>query len=244
MKIYDKILNNFNKHKLFSLLIDPEKYDQKSLSHVTGLANEAEVDFILVGGSLLSDTLDPTIEMIRSSTDIPIILFPGNIMQVSNKADGILFLSLISGRNPELLIGNHVLAANMLRKSGIEVIPTGYILINGGNTSSVEYISNTKPIPCDKSDIIASTAMAGELLGHKIIYLESGSGADQSVYSEAINYVKKHINIPLVVGGGLKTPNDVKRVCQSGADMVVVGNAIEDYPDNLKPMSSVIKEKL
>ena len=244
MKIYQRILNNITKQKLFALLIDPEKYDQKSLNHVIQLTNEAHVDFILVGGSLLSDILDPAIESIKKSTDIPVILFPGNLMQVSNKADGILFLSLISGRNPELLIGNHVLAANMLKKSGIEVIPTGYILINGDTTSSVEYISNTKPIPCDKSDIIASTAIAGELLGHKLIYLESGSGANQSVYSEVINYVKKHINIPLVVGGGLKTPDDVERVCRSGADMVVVGNAIEDYPDNLKPMSSVIKGKL
>ena len=244
MKIYDKIINNHNKHKLFSLLIDPEKYDQQSLDHIIKLANSTGVDFILVGGSLLSDTLERTIQLIKNNTDIPVVLFPGNLMQVSRHADGILFLSLISGRNPELLIGNHVLAANMIKKSGLEVIPTGYILINGENKSSVEYISNTKPIPGDKPDIIASTAIAGELLGHRLIYLESGSGANQSVYPQVIKYVKKHINIPLVVGGGLKTPNDVKKVCSAGADIVVVGNAIEESPDNLKAMSSVIKEKL
>ena len=244
MKIYDKIINNYNKHKLFSLLIDPEKYDQQSLDHIIKLANSTGVDFILVGGSLLSDTLERTIQLIKNNTDIPVVLFPGNLMQVSRHADGILFLSLISGRNPELLIGNHVLAANMIKKSGLEVIPTGYILINGENKSSVEYISNTKPIPGDKPDIIASTAIAGELLGHRLIYLESGSGANQSVYPQVIKYVKKHINIPLVVGGGLKTPNDVKKVCSAGADIVVVGNAIEESPDNLKAMSSVIKEKL
>jgi len=242
--IYEKIINNYKKQKLFSLHIDPEKYNERSLHHVIRLANESEVDFIFLGGSLLSDTLDHTVKMIRDFTEIPIVLFPGNLMQISHRADGILFLSLISGRNPELLIGNHVLAANMLKKSRLEVIPTGYILINGGNTSSVEYISNTKPIPGDKPDIIASTAIAGELLGHRLIYLESGSGANQSVYSRAIKYVKEHISIPLVVGGGLKTPEDVERVCLAGADMVVVGNAIEAFPDNIKAMSSVIKEKL
>lgn len=242
--IYNKIIHNYKKQKLFSLHIDPEKYDQKSLDHVIKLANAAKVDFILTGGSLLSDTLDQIIKMIKNSTDIPIILFPGNLMQISHHADGILFLSLISGRNPELLIGNHVLAANMLKKSSLEVIPTGYILINGGNTSSVEYISNTKPIPEDKPEIIASTAMAGELLGHRLIYLESGSGANQPVYPEAIKHVKEHINLPLIVGGGLNTPEDVEKVCRAGADMVVVGNAIEIYPENLKPMSFVIKENL
>lgn len=243
--IYRKIQDSHhNRKKLFSLLIDPENYDQKSLGYVMKQAHSAQVDFILIGGSLLSNSLDQTIQIIRGHTDIPVILFPGSLMQVSSNADAILFLSLISGRNPELLIGNHVLAANMLKHSGLEVIPTGYILVNGGTTSSVEYISNTKPIPIDKPDIIASTAIAGELLGQRLIYLESGSGAHQSVYSEVIKNVKDQINIPLVVGGGLNAPEDVERVCRSGADVVVVGNAIEQNPDNLKAMSSVIKEIL
>ncbi|MBS3769089.1 MAG: geranylgeranylglyceryl/heptaprenylglyceryl phosphate synthase [Bacteroidales bacterium] len=242
--IYNTIIHNYKKRKLFSLHIDPEKYDHYSLDHVIKLANDVKVDFILTGGSLLSDTLDHTIKTIKSSTDIPIVLFPGNLMQISHHADGILFLSLISGRNPDLLIGNHVLAANMLKKSSLEVIPTGYILINGGKTSSVEYISNTKPIPEDKPEIISSTAMAGELLGHRLIYLESGSGASQPVYSEVIKHVKEHVNLPLIVGGGLKTPEDVQRVCRAGADMVVVGNAIEINPESLKSMASVIKEEL
>jgi putative glycerol-1-phosphate prenyltransferase len=242
--IYKKILHAYNKRKLFSLLIDPENYDNKGLVYVTEKAHSAQVDFILVGGSLLSSTLDHTITIIKDHTDIPVILFPGSLMQISTMADGILFLSLISGRNPELLIGNHVAAANMLKQSGLEIIPTGYILINGGNTSSVEYISNTKPIPAAKSDIIASTAIAGELLGHKLIYLESGSGANRSVYTEAIRFVRNQINVPLVVGGGLKSTEDVDRICQSGADMVVVGNAIEKQPEMLHKMTSVIKEIL
>jgi putative glycerol-1-phosphate prenyltransferase len=242
--IYNKILKSHNQRKLFSLLIDPENYDDKKLARITDQAQQAKVDFILVGGSMISNTLSQTIHVIKQHTNIPVLLFPGSLMQVSPDADGIFFLSLISGRNPELLIGNHVLVANMLKKSKLEVIPTGYILINGGNTSSVEYISNTKPIPCDKTDIIISTAIAGELLGHKLIYLESGSGASHSAYSNIIRKVKGNINIPLIVGGGLKTPEDIERVTASGADIVVVGNAVEENPEKLKLMSSVIKGKL
>jgi phosphoglycerol geranylgeranyltransferase len=242
--IYQKIQENINKKKLFSLLIDPENYDQNRLIHITKQADQSGVDFILVGGSLLSNTLNQTIRIIRDHTNIPIILFPGSLMQISPEADGIFFLSLISGRNPELLIGNHVLAANMLKKSDLEVIPTGYILIDGAKTSSVEYISNTKPIPAEKSDIISSTAIAGELLGHQLIYLESGSGANQTLYSDVIRQVKSQIGIPLIVGGGIKSAGEVQRICQSGADMVVVGNILEQYPDQLKAMTHIIKEKL
>lgn len=242
--IYQKIQESFNKKKLFSLLIDPENYDQNRLIHITKQADQSGVDFIMVGGSLLSNTLNQTIRMIRDHTSIPIVLFPGSLMQISPEADGIFLLSLISGRNPELLIGHHVLAANMLKKSDLEVIPTGYILIDGGKTSSVEYISNTKPIPAEKSDIITSTAIAGELLGHQLIYLESGSGANQTLYPEVIRQVKSQIGIPLIVGGGLKSAEDVQKICQSGADMVVVGNILEQYPDQLKAMTHIIKEKL
>ncbi|HKL37604.1 MAG TPA: geranylgeranylglyceryl/heptaprenylglyceryl phosphate synthase, partial [Bacteroidales bacterium] len=174
---------------------------------------------------------------------IPVVLFPGNLMQVSPHADGIFFLSLISGRNPDLLIGNHVLSARMIKNSGLEVIPTGYILINGGSTSSVEYISNTKPIPANKTDIITATALAGELLGHKLIYLESGSGAAQPAYFDLVNEIKKQVALPLIVGGGLKKPSDLENLCQSEADMVVVGNAIEQNPDILTDMTTALRTK-
>jgi len=239
--IYNKILESRNHKPLFSLLIDPEKHTRQSLRHLVIKAHEAGVDFILTGGSLLSQRLDQSIQTIKGHTDVPVLLFPGNLMQVSPHADGILFLSLISGRNPDLLIGNHVLSAKMIRDSGLEVIPTGYILVEGGGITSVEYISNTKPIPSDKTDIITSTALAGELLGHKLIYLESGSGASHSVYSRLIREVKRQVALPLVVGGGLKKPEDVHRIARAGANMVVVGNALEDKPDQLGEMTAALR---
>jgi putative glycerol-1-phosphate prenyltransferase len=239
--IYEKIKDTGKDSPLFALLIDPEKHHTQSLRHLVGQAERAAVDLILVGGSLLSQRLDQSIRVIKEHTSTPVVLFPGNLMQVSPYADGILFLSLISGRNPDLLIGNHVLSARMIKNSGLEVIPTGYILINGGSTSSVEYISNTKPIPTGKTDIITATALAGELLGHRLIYLESGSGANQPAYSELIGEVKKQVSLPLVVGGGLKTPDDLKNLCQTGADMVVVGNALEQNPDMLTDMTAALR---
>ena len=239
--IYEKIKNTHKATPLFALLIDPEKHNWQSLKHLAHQAETAAVDLILVGGSLLSQGLDQSIRLIKEHTSIPVVLFPGNLMQVSPYADGILFLSLISGRNPDLLIGNHVLSARMIKNSGLEVIPTGYILINGGNTSSVEYISNTKPIPAGKTDIITATALAGELLGHRLIYLESGSGATQPAYHQLVEEIKNQVSLPLVVGGGLKSPNDLKNLCQSRADMVVVGNALEQNPDMLPDMTAALR---
>jgi len=232
------------KSKIFCLLIDPENHTRSSLVRLVEEANQAHVDFILVGGSLLSQTLDHSIRMIKEHTGIPVVLFPGSLMQVSPHADGILFLSLISGRNPDLLIGNHVLAAKMISKSGLEVIPTGYILLGGEQVSSVEYISNTKPIPAQKTDLVSATALAGELLGHQLIYLESGSGAAQPVYPQIIREVKKHVALPLAVGGGLQTPDDVHRVCLAGADVVVVGNALEKDPLMIRDMTAVTRSSL
>jgi putative glycerol-1-phosphate prenyltransferase len=158
-------------------------------------------------------------------------------MQLSKKADAILLLSLISGRNPEYLIGNHVLAASYLKNSDLEVIPTGYILVGNGN-SSVEYISNTKPIPEDKIDIIVATAIAGELLGNSLIYLESGSGVDRPFSIDVIKEVKRNISIPLIVGGGIKTPVQINEITKAGADVVVVGNAVEN---NIQILESLVK---
>jgi len=241
--IYEKIKDPDKTSPLFALLIDPEKHHRQSLGYLVRQAERAAVDLILVGGSLLSESLDQSILIIKEYTSIPVVLFPGNLMQVSPHADGIFFLSLISGRNPDLLIGNHVLSARMIKNSGLEVIPTGYILINGGSTSSVEYISNTKPIPANKTDIITATALAGELLGHKLIYLESGSGAAQPAYFDLVNEIKKQVALPLIVGGGLKKPSDLENLCQSEADMVVVGNAIEQNPDILTDMTTALRTK-
>jgi len=223
--------------KKFALLIDPDKYTTNSLIATLFAADDSGADIILVGGSLVSDRIDSTIELIKKNTNIPVVLFPGSLMQLSKKADAILLLSLISGRNPEYLIGNHVLAASYLKKSDLEVIPTGYILIGNGQTS-VEYISNTKPIPEDKIDIIVATAIAGELVGNSLIYLESGSGADRPFSTEIIKEVKRNISIPLIVGGGIKTPTQINEITKAGADVVVVGNAIEN---NIQILDSLVR---
>jgi putative glycerol-1-phosphate prenyltransferase len=159
------------------------------------------------------------------------LIFPGNVIQISDKADGILFLSLISGRNPEYLIGQHVISAPTLKRSGIEVIPTAYILIENGKTTSVEYISNTVPIPADKPEIVVATALAGEMLGMKLIYLEAGSGAAKSVALGIISEVRKNTNLPILVGGGIRNAEDASKIFASGADLIVIGSAVEENPD-------------
>ncbi len=225
--------------KKFALLIDPDKQDTNSLSSTVYAANKAQVDLILVGGSLVSDTLDAAIKHIKTETNIPIVLFPGSLMQLSRQADAILLLSLISGRNPDLLIGNHVLAAPYLKKSNLEIIPTGYILVGDENTSAVGYISNTKPIPSKKTDLIVATAIAGEMIGNQIIYLEAGSGATNSISLKTISEVKKNITIPLIVGGGIRYESEMFDAYKAGADMVVIGTAIESDISSLYSFSKV-----
>lgn len=237
MNYYEKIASPGKK---LALLIDPDKQNITSLISTVYAANEAKVKIIFVGGSLLSTEIDASIEIIKKHTDIPVILFPGSIMQISPNADAILFLSMVSGRNPEYLIGNHVLAAPYIRKTKLEVIPTGYILIDGGSYTSVEYMSNTRPIPASKTDIIASTAMASEMLGHKLIYLECGSGASNHVPEEAIREVKRNISIPLIVGGGIDTPEKIQVVTKAGADIVVLGSVIEKNIGNLSKLASAL----
>ncbi len=226
--IYTDILAKLKTRKLFAILVDPDKHDKASLQRLTGLANKPAVDFILVGGSLVSGSVDETVQTLKRNTDLPILLFPGNILQISPHADGILFLSLISGRNPEFLIGNHVIAAPLLKKIKLEIIPTGYMLIENGRTTAVEYVSNTKPIPADKIDLTVATAMAGEMLGHKMLYLEAGSGALAPVNSSMIREVKNNTTVPLIVGGGIHTAKQVSQIYDAGADIIVVGSVIED----------------
>lgn len=230
MSIYEKICNNIGR-KAFSVLIDPDKYDRSSLEKLISLTKESQVDFILVGGSLITDDrLDSTLQSIKSLSDIPVIIFPGSIMQINDRADALLLLSLISGRNADLLIGKHVIAAPYLKKSRLEILPAGYMLIDGGSVTTAQYISNTMPIPGTKDDIAACTAMAGEMLGLRLIYMDAGSGADQPVPASLIRKVRENISIPLIVGGGIRTPGQATEACKAGADMVVVGNAIEKDP--------------
>jgi phosphoglycerol geranylgeranyltransferase len=220
MKLYEDI---FLKPGIkLSLLIDPDKHDDLSLESFGKEAQNSNIDFLLLGGSILHKSIDNAIKILKSVTQIPVILFPGNLLQLSNQADGILFLSLLSGRNADLLIGNHVIAAPFLKNSQVEILSTGYILIDGGNRTSVEYMSNTRPIPADKADIVIATAMAGEMIGNKLIYLEAGSGAKYPVSLEIISQVKKNISIPVIVGGGIRTEEDIYSACKAGADVIVV----------------------
>lgn len=228
MLLSDIQQNIANSRKMFALLIDPDKQNEADLLRLTEKINSPTgPDIVLVGGSLLFSNIDETVATLKRNTQKPVVLFPGSAMQVSDKADGILLLSLISGRNPEFLIGQHVLAAPALAKSGIEVLPTGYMLIGEENYTSVRYISNTNPIPYNKTDIAVATALAGQMLGLKMLYLEGGSGAAKPVSANMIEAVRRAVNLPLIVGGGLRSVADVETALKAGADIVVVGTSIE-----------------
>lgn len=227
--------------KSFAVLIDPDKTDNRKISELTQLAGEAKVDYLLVGGSLMvTNHLDETINQIKRQSPIPVILFPGTPSQVSRYADGLLYLSLISGRNPDLLIGQHVVSAPMVRQSGLEVIATGYMLIDGGAPTTVSYISNSSSIPANKNEIAVCTAMAGEMLGMKTIYMDAGSGAVFPVSQSMIMAVSRAISLPLIVGGGIKDPETAYLSGKAGADLVVVGNAIEKDASLIKEMSAAV----
>jgi len=226
--------------KKITVLIDPDKIDVNSVDKLLNLSEKAKIDFFLVGGSLVAERPDDFIQKLKQKTKIPVVLFPGSLLQYSSKADAILFLSLISGRNPELLIGNHVTVAPLLKKSKIEVLSTGYMLINGGKTTSVEYVSNTMPIPADKTDIASATAIAGEMLGLKLVYMDAGSGADKPVPSGMIKKVKENIDIPLIIGGGLQTEEQIENACKNGADIIVLGNILEKEPEKIIRMAEIV----
>ena len=227
--------------KSFTVLIDPDKVDLNKTEQLVSLAMEAKVDYFFVGGSLvISNTLDDCIRQIKSSCDIPVILFPGSPSQVSKYADALLYLSLISGRNPELLIGQHVISAPFVKQSGLEIIPTGYMVIDGGAPTTVSYISNASPIPADKSEIAMCTAMAGEMLGMRLIYMDAGSGAKRPISESMIEKVSSHIEAPLIIGGGITDPEKAYLNCRAGADIIVVGNAIEKDVSLIKEMSDAV----
>lgn len=227
--------------KSFGLLIDPDKVDGEKMDVLLQLATDAAVDFFLVGGSLvISGYLDECIRAIKRQTSTPVLLFPGSSAQISPLADALLYLSLISGRNPDLLIGQHVVSAPAVKKSGLEIISTGYMVVDGGAPTTVSYISNATPLPADKPDIAMCTAMAGEMLGMKLIYMDAGSGARTPITEEMIHQVTHHIEVPLIVGGGIRDPEKAYLNCQSGADMIVIGNAIEKDFSLIKEMSAAI----
>jgi len=240
--IYESLLARKKKgQRSFAVLIDPDNVNAAKIDEITDLAVNAGVDYLLVGGSLvISNHLDEVVQRIRKNCSIPVILFPGTPSQISRYADGLLYLSLISGRNPELLIGQHVISAPAVRSSGLEIISTGYMVIDGGAPTTVSYISNAVPIPADKNEIALCTAMAGEMLGMKLIYMDAGSGARHPIREEMIAAVATHIDIPLVVGGGIRDPEKAYRNCRAGANVIVVGNAIEKDATLIKEMAAAV----
>ena len=242
MNLYKTILKNKESNKKsFALLIDPDKQEETQLISVVKKAENANVDYFFVGGSLLTnDSLDSCLSTIKKHSSIPTVLFPGNAMQVNNKADGILFLSLISGRNADMLIGKQVITAPILKQSTLEVMPTGYILVDSGKPTTASYMSNTTPIPHDKNDVAACTALAGEMLGLKMIFMDGGSGAYNPISEEMIKKTSNSINIPLIVGGGINSGNKAKANCLAGADIIVVGDAIEKDNSLIAEISNAI----
>ena len=214
--------------KTLAILIDPDKFENINFGQIE-LTYLAKIDFVFIGGSLITTpNIEDVIQQLKSKFNVPIILFPGNVAHISNGLDGILFLSLISGRNPDFLIGQHIIAAPLLRKARIEIMPTGYMLIESGKPTTANYMSNTSPIPADKPDIAVCTAMAGEMLGLQLIFMDAGSGASKPIDTRMIKSVKKNIDIPLIIGGGINTVKKAKDAYEAGADMIVIGNLMED----------------
>lgn len=228
MGVYDYIEERRQRgDKMFVVLIDPDKFSEAMLDKLSSLLSVRRADMIFVGGSLVMSDIGEVVKMLKSRFDIPVVLFPGSAQQFTEEADALLFLSLITGRNAEYLIGQHVMSSVRIKRSGVEVIPTGYMLVEGGVMTSVEYISGTQPLPRSKDDIAVATAVAGELLGLKMLYLEAGSGAKECVPESMIRAVRSSVGLPIIVGGGLRSIEDIDKAYSAGADIVVVGTAIE-----------------
>ncbi len=224
--------------KSLALLLDPDEYHNESLKNLFSV-DFKHVSYLFVGGSLLKkESLDELIGSLKTINSKPVILFPGNSGHISDKADAILFLSLISGRNPDYLIGQQVISAPIIKKSKIEVLPTAYMLIDGGRPTTVQYMSNTMPIPADKPDIAACTALAGQYLGLKITYLDAGSGAENPIAQNIITAVKNEIKGPLIVGGGIRNYEQMENAFDAGADIVVIGNALQNNEVSLEELNS------
>lgn len=242
MNVYKQIILKKNAgRKQLAVLVDPDKAHGDDLKRLADLAMKADVDYFFCGGSLLTTgNITDCVRGLKEHSNIPVVLFPGSVQQLTPEADAVLFLSLISGRNPEMLIGHQVTAAPLVKQINIESIATGYILIESGNHTTVQYISNTTPIPADKNDIAAYTALAGELLGMKLIFAEAGSGALNPVSETMIARMRSEISIPLITGGGIRTPEKAIANCKAGADLIVVGNSIEQDVTLIKRMAEAI----
>ncbi|MFZ1691698.1 MAG: geranylgeranylglyceryl/heptaprenylglyceryl phosphate synthase [Flavobacteriales bacterium] len=228
--------------KLLAVLIDPDfGTDEAALERTVQNACMAQADLLFVGGSLLtSASFDRCVALVKRWSTKPVVLFPGSPSQLSAHADAVLFLSLISGRNPELLIGHHVTAAPTVKALGIEAIPTGYMLVDGGRTTTAHYVSQSSPIPHDKPGIAAATALAGELLGLRAIYLDTGSGAPKSVSPAMVAAVRATVDLPVIVGGGIRDTEQARALCEAGADVLVVGTAIEQDPEIVFALSEAV----
>lgn len=231
--IYQNIIKSItNGDKLLAVLIDPDKLQMNQLKRSIGKINASQATHIFVGGSLVEDNkTDLVVIEIKQHSNLPVILFPGDVSQISQSADALLFLTLISGHNPDYLIGKHVEAVKNLRGSKLEIIPTGYILIENGKETAVQKVTGTKPIKRSNIQKITDTAKAGELLGLKLIYLEAGSGAKHPIPIEIIKAVKQDLKVPVIVGGGIKSKSQLESAYQAGADLVVIGTAFEEDED-------------
>lgn len=231
--IYKQILKaKAEKQKLLAILLDPDKIILENIANLVSKINQSPATHIFIGGSLVENNImDDLILAIQQKCTLPIILFPGNPSQISDKADGILFLSLISGRNPDYLIEHQVQAAPVLKKTTLEIIATGYILIESGCETAVSRVSQTQPLDRNNTDLVLATALAGEMLGNKLIYLEAGSGATKAVPLEMIAIIAQNIEIPLIVGGGIRSHKGIQDAYHQGADLVVIGTAFENDSD-------------
>lgn len=230
MRIYNYLKKTINdKGAAYLMLLDPDKINSGRFEQFMETCTNSGVDGFLVGGSLMMNgDITAFIKRIKELSSLPAIIFPGSISQITPEADALLYLSVISGRNPEHLIGKHVLAAPLIKKSQIEVLSTGYVIVESGSTTTAQYMSGSLPIPRGKPEIAAATALAGEYLGMKLIYLEAGSGAEMSVPDEMVKAVASYCSVPVIVGGGIKTPSAARAKVENGANIIVTGNFFEN----------------
>lgn len=231
--VYERLLDvRRRKGAGFIVLIDPDKLSEDRLGRFAEMCSEGDVDALFLGGSLMHATeFEPYVKRLKAACELPVVGFPGSLNQVTRSLDAVLFLSVISGRNPEYLFGQHVYAAPVIRRLGIEPISTGYMLIESGRTTTAQYMSHSMPLPRTKPDVAAATALAGEMMGMRMLFADGGSGADHPVPEEIIEAVVEACEVPLIVGGGISSPQAVSDKVRAGASFVVVGNAIERRPD-------------
>jgi putative glycerol-1-phosphate prenyltransferase len=248
MKTHNYLLETISqKGAAYLILIDPDKISDKMLEQFISTCEKSGVDGFLIGGSLLlNENFEFFTKKVKENSNLPIIIFPGAVNQVNPFADAIFFISVVSGRNPEHLIGNHVIAAPLIKSYNLEAISVGYILVESGRLTTAQYMNGSLPIPRDKNEIACATALAAEYLGMKFIYLEAGSGAENSVPNEMIYEVSRNCSIPVIVGGGIKNPTVAKEKVKNGAKVIVIGNHFEDRNtwDSIKVFGDAIHSKI